>query len=30
MLGRAIHLLAATSHGRFFFRPSAGVKFLGS
>jgi tetratricopeptide (TPR) repeat protein len=29
MLGRAIHLLAATSHGRFFFRPSAGVKFLG-
>ena len=30
MLGRAIHLLAATSHGRFFFRPSAAVKFLGS
>jgi tetratricopeptide (TPR) repeat protein len=30
MLGRAIHVLAATSHGRFFFRPSAGVKFLGS
>ena len=29
MLGRAIHLLAATSHGRFFFRPSAAVKFLG-
>lgn len=30
MLGRAIHLLAATSHGRFFFRPSAAVKFLGN
>ncbi len=30
ILGRAIHLLAATSHGRFFFRPSAAVKFLGS
>ncbi|MBN8992236.1 MAG: tetratricopeptide repeat protein [Rhizobiales bacterium] len=30
MLGRAVHLLAATSHGRFFFRPSAAVKFLGS
>ena len=29
MLGRAIMLLAATSHGRFFFRPSAAVKFLG-
>ena len=30
MLGRAVHLMAATSHGRFFFRPSAAVKFLGS
>jgi len=30
MLGRAIHLLGATSHGRFFFRPSAAVKFLGN
>jgi Flp pilus assembly protein TadD len=30
MLGRAIHMLAATSHGRFFFRPSAAVKFLSS
>ncbi|MGH6713359.1 MAG: tetratricopeptide repeat protein [Bradyrhizobium sp.] len=30
MLGRAVHLLAATSHGRCFFRPSAAVKFLGS
>lgn len=29
MLGRAIHLLAATSRGRFFFRPSAAVRFLG-
>jgi Flp pilus assembly protein TadD len=29
VLGRAIHLLAATSHGRFFFRPSAAAKFLG-
>ena len=29
MLGRAIHSLAAASHGRFFFRPSAAVKFLG-
>lgn len=29
MLGRAIHTLASASHGRFFFRPSAAVKFLG-
>jgi predicted TPR repeat methyltransferase len=29
MLGRAMHSLAAASHGRFFFRPSAAVKFLG-
>ena len=29
MLGRAIHSLAAASHGRFFFRPSAAAKFLG-
>ena len=29
MLGRAIHLAGRNSHGRFFFRPSAGVKFLG-
>jgi Tfp pilus assembly protein PilF len=29
MLGRAIHSLASASHGRFFFRPSAAVKFLG-
>jgi tetratricopeptide (TPR) repeat protein len=28
MLGRAIHSLSAASHGRFFFRPSAAVKFL--
>ena len=28
MLGRATHALAASSHGRFFFRPSAAVKFL--
>jgi tetratricopeptide (TPR) repeat protein len=30
VLGRAVHSLAAASHGRFFFRPSAAVKFLGS
>jgi tetratricopeptide (TPR) repeat protein len=29
MLGRAIHVLAETSHGRFFFRPSVAAKFLG-
>ena len=28
MLGRAIHSLAAASHGRFFLRPSAVDKFL--
>lgn len=28
MLGRSVHALAAASHGRFFFRPSAVVKFL--
>jgi tetratricopeptide (TPR) repeat protein len=28
VLGRAIHALAASSHGRFFFRPSAVAKFL--
>jgi tetratricopeptide (TPR) repeat protein len=28
MLGRSIHALVASSHGRFFFRPSAVVKFL--
>jgi tetratricopeptide (TPR) repeat protein len=28
MLGRANHALVASSHGRFFFRPSAVVKFL--
>jgi tetratricopeptide (TPR) repeat protein len=28
MLGRATHALAASSHGRFFFRPSALAKFL--
>ena len=30
MLGRATHALAASSHGRFFFRPSAVAKFLQS
>lgn len=30
MLGRAMNALASASHGRFFFRPSAAVKFLGS
>ncbi len=29
MLDRAINALASASHGRFFFRPSAAVKFLG-
>jgi tetratricopeptide (TPR) repeat protein len=29
MLGRAMTSLASASHGRFFFRPSAAVKFLG-
>ncbi|WP_084809169.1 tetratricopeptide repeat protein [Bradyrhizobium sp. NAS80.1] len=29
MLGRAAFALAASSHGRFFFRPSAAAKFLG-
>jgi tetratricopeptide (TPR) repeat protein len=29
MLGRAAFSLAASSHGRFFFRPSAAAKFLG-
>jgi hypothetical protein len=29
MLGRTILALAAASHGRFFSRPSAAVKFLG-
>ncbi len=29
MLGRAMHSLASASRGRFFFRPSAAVKFLG-
>lgn len=28
MLGRATYALAAASHGRFFFRPSAASKFL--
>jgi len=28
MFGRATHALAASSHGRFFFRPSALAKFL--
>jgi len=28
MLGRTSHALAASSHGRFFFRPSAFAKFL--
>lgn len=28
MLGRATHALVASSHGRFFFRPSAATKFL--
>jgi tetratricopeptide (TPR) repeat protein len=28
LLGRATHALAASSHGRFFFRPSAMAKFL--
>jgi Flp pilus assembly protein TadD len=28
MLGRASHALVASSHGRFFFRPSAFAKFL--
>jgi hypothetical protein len=28
MLGRAAFTLAASSHGRFFFRPSAAAKFL--
>jgi Flp pilus assembly protein TadD len=27
-LGRAIHTLSASSHGRFFLRPSAAAKFL--
>ena len=30
MLGRAAFALAASSHGRFFFRPSAAAKFLGA
>lgn len=30
MLGRTTHALIASSHGRFFFRPSAVVKFLQS
>jgi Flp pilus assembly protein TadD len=29
MLGRTTYALAASSHGRFFFRPSAAAKFLG-
>jgi Flp pilus assembly protein TadD len=28
MLGRTTHALVASSHGRFFFRPSTVVKFL--
>jgi hypothetical protein len=28
LLGRAAHALAVSSHGRFFFRPSALQKFL--
>jgi len=28
MLGRTTYALAASSHGRFFFRPSAALKFL--
>jgi len=28
MLGRSVYALAASSHGRFFFRPSAAAKFL--
>jgi len=30
MLGRAAFALAASSHGRFFFRPSAAAKFFGA
>jgi tetratricopeptide (TPR) repeat protein len=30
MLSRAALTLAASSHGRFFFRPSAAAKFLGA
>lgn len=30
MLGRAAFALAASSHGRFFFRPSAAARFLGA
>ena len=29
LLGRAAYVLAASSHGRFFFRPSVAAKFLG-
>ncbi len=29
MLGRVVYALSASSHGRFFFRPSAVAKFLG-
>ena len=29
LLGRAAYVLAASSHGRFFFRPSTAAKFLG-
>jgi Flp pilus assembly protein TadD len=29
MLGRVIYALSASSHGRFFFRPSAVAKYLG-
>lgn len=29
ILNRAMHSLASASHGRFFFRPSVAVKFLG-
>ncbi|MCC8942405.1 tetratricopeptide repeat protein, partial [Bradyrhizobium sp. Arg68] len=28
MIGRTTHALAKSSHGRFFFRPSAFAKFL--
>jgi hypothetical protein len=28
MLGRATYALCVSSHGRFFFRPSAVAKFL--
>ncbi|BAM92377.1 hypothetical protein S58_64040 [Bradyrhizobium oligotrophicum S58] len=30
LLSRAAYIMAVTSHGRFFFRPSAAAKFLGA